>query len=425
MMLVLVVTVLVTAGLPLAQTRTPAERAFDEAVYVERVEGDLNRALEMFRNIAKQFADDPVAVRAQQRLSEAAQSTTTAAAPLPRTVTGRGIYVARFDPKTGRVVGPGMPLAGSSPDGSCAPAWSPDGRAIAFKRPGGPDPDGRQPMAWVVRSLATGTEKTSITSTTSSFAAGACVVAPVWYHDNKTLLNGSFLQRNDRLSRLDVDTMRVTAIDVLQPRDVAQGRPAIALAPNDRSIYMAAHDQEQQRISIAAVDLVSGARTPIWASPMTVDATLPSPLRLALSPDAKRFALVVFNLRNPSSPLDLKRIMGLAFADKFADAGKELDANAQSHLVRVGTDGKDSQLLYSAAEGSSLSRSGLAWTKDGRSILFVIHGPTGPRLMRIPAEGGVPEFTGLTIGNADAMFDLHPDGRIAFFAGSFSIADHR
>jgi hypothetical protein len=40
---------------------------------------------------------------------------------------------------------------------------------------------------------------------------------------------------------------------------------------------------------------------------------------------------------------------------------------------------------------------------------------TGQRLLRISADGGKPEFTGLVIGDIDAVFDLSPDGRTLAF----------
>jgi hypothetical protein len=90
--------------------------------------------------------------------------------------------------------------------------------------------------------------------------------------------------------------------------------------------------------------------------------------------------------------------------------------------IRVNTDGSNSRILYSArgtaAGGSALSRSGLAWTDQGRSILFMDGIDGGQRLLRIPAEGGVPEFTGLVMGNSDIILDVSPDGtRLALSPG--------
>jgi Tol biopolymer transport system component len=111
------------------------------------------------------------------------------------------------------------------------------------------------------------------------------------------------------------------------------------------------------------------------------------PLRLALSPDGRTFALVLTDSR------------------KF-------------HLIRVGVDGAFKEIYTAdATSGFTPSRSGLAWTKDGRSLLFMNEGKSEQRLMRISADGGKPDFTGLTIGSADAILDLSPDGRrIVFFS---------
>lgn len=53
--------------------------------------------------------------------------------------------------------------------------------------------------------------------------------------------------------------------------------------------------------------------------------------------------------------------------------------------------------------------SGLAWTKDGRFVLFPRTSGSGWELMRIAAAGGNPESTGLT-GRRMQFMDLSPDG---------------
>ena len=65
----------------------------------------------------------------------------------------------------------------------------------------------------------------------------------------------------------------------------------------------------------------------------------------------------------------------------------------------------------------------LAWTKDGRSILFA-QGEHDWQLMRIPAAGGQPELAGLTTTGLRHDLALNPDGsRIAFGHGKFSIKE--
>jgi dipeptidyl aminopeptidase/acylaminoacyl peptidase len=167
---------------------------------------------------------------------------------------------------------------------------------------------------------------------------------------------------------------------------IDHGKSAIAISPDDKTFYLTAPDEKEKKISIVSVDLASGGQKQVWMSPTTVDPTTYVPMRLAMSPDGRTLALVL------------------------TEGGK-------SQLVRVGVDGSGYRILYSAegrgAAGSALSRSGLAWTNDGRSILFMDANKTGQRLLQVSADGDKPEFTGLVIRDifSDVIFDLSPDGR--------------
>lgn len=54
------------------------------------------------------------------------------------------------------------------------------------------------------------------------------------------------------------------------------------------------------------------------------------------------------------------------------------------------------------------------WTSDGRAILFAEWREPVSRIMRVPAEGGTPLFTGLEDADLNSI-DPSPDGqRLAF-----------
>jgi Tol biopolymer transport system component len=63
----------------------------------------------------------------------------------------------------------------------------------------------------------------------------------------------------------------------------------------------------------------------------------------------------------------------------------------------------------------AVAREGLAWTPDGRYLLFV----TGDELFRVTAEGGEPQSTGLSAKGL-SLITPHPDGSgVAYTVGQY------
>jgi Tol biopolymer transport system component len=284
-----------------------------------------------------------------------------------------GLYVAPLDPVSGRILAAPVRLSDNKSAGqTCAPTWSPDGKYISFTR----QEKNKRTAEWVIRSVGNGTERSL-----GNRNDGCGVVTGVWFHDN-TVLTQSFVTSGNRgqLRRFDINTGRGRQLDV------PGYNTANAVSLDDKTLYMTVPDPKTKAISIVAVDLASLEPKRVWTAPIPSDRV---PLRLALSPDGLTFALVLG---------DSKKV----------------------HLIRVGVDGSGYRIIYSAEvspNGSTPSQSGLAWTKDGHSILFMDEGKSEQRLMRISADGGKTEFTGLTIGNTDAIFDLNRDGsQIVFYS---------
>jgi hypothetical protein len=87
----------------------------------------------------------------------------------------------------------------------------------------------------------------------------------------------------------------------------------------------------------------------------------------------------------------------------------------QDRVALVGVDGSAYREIY-AFNASSVNNK-LAWTKDGRAVLFAFHAGSQRddwQIMRIAVDGGKPDLTGLAV-KALGTFDLSPDrSRIAF-----------
>jgi Tol biopolymer transport system component len=188
----------------------------------------------------------------------------------------------------------------------------------------------------------------------------------MWLQDGKSILVSAMRRGRRSIYRLNLDTGEFTlAID-------AQARSA-AIARDGTTLY-AWIDQ-----SIRAFDLATGRDRLIFSAPQRPT----SAPKLALSPDGKT----------------------LAFA-YLLDAATQPGRAGMNSLIDV-----DGTGLRELQVGTPIGE--LGWTPDGRAILFHDFPPGSVnKLMRVPVEGGDPEFTGLELGGG---FSLSPDGtRIAF-----------
>lgn len=246
------------------------------------------------------------------------------------------------------------------------PTWSPDGKSIAFKRH---HPGSTNEYDLVVHSLETGDERTYLTSlgTTGNGAA-------TWFHDSKSIMTG--------YKRADGSTAfyRINLASG-ELKELPTPTGPNALAADDRTLYLVRRDPKDSDNlpdRIVAVDLSSGQDKPIL--------TLPGPgaAELRLSPDGPTLVI-----RWPDRKTKTVR------------------------FARVNVDGTGYREIFSMARQDNLGP--VALTKDGRWIIFEESHDDKWRLMRLPVEGGKPEFAGLELETRTQNLDLSPDGsRIAF-----------
>ena len=134
-----------------------------------------------------------------------------------------------------------------------------------------------------------------------------------------------------------------------------------------------------------AVDLASEKETTIFELPGPAE-SLPQPagVGLSLSPDGRTLALVITNART-----------------------------GDAVLITIGVDGTGYREVFGGFKTpGAFDR--LAWTRDGRSLIFTIRSGVSSRVMRIGVNGGQPEFTGLEVDRI-GTWSLSPDGqRLAY-----------
>lgn len=308
------------------------------------------------------------------------------------------VVVATLAAEGGKVSGQPFLLTDDFAGRNRGPAWSPDGRFVAFKRR---SETNRAGYDLVVRALTTGEEKTygnnSLSGSTSR---------PSWFPDGLGLLTAMTDNQNrTSIQRVDLKTGEFSEAVPGDPGFL----PIQALSPDSKTVYIATRDDRKSTGGILGVDLRSGEQKPLFTTPGFVN-------NFALSPDGRT----------------------LAIARSVSHNGRW-----EGRLSLVPSASGPARDLYTSDEfspGEDIFGGGpmIEWIPDGSEILFGA-GAREWRVMRVPASGGPARFTGLvTTGlRHDAAVDPNADPqapRIAFSDGKSSIkeawvleglADHR
>ncbi len=307
---------------------------------------------------------------------------------------GRDLLTVRLDAAGKAVPGSLIQLTHNLTGIDAQPLWSPDGKAVAFKRVlagnvtrtrgslltvplrSGP------PMELVVRTLETGRERTYRMGT-GDFTFG-----------------GLGWIRGDSLMLLAVGPKLLS-----YRLDVAAGQfkevPELPNLPHQTTkdgshTYTLVRDPATNQISVAALDLSTGQERrsvirgfinrPYRANP-------PGGMSFVrLSPDGRRLAVVHRD--------------GMTF-----------------RLSTFAPDGSGYRELTVTKQGVERTRF-LTWSRDSRTIFFpdlagLASSPESQRIMSITVSGGTPQFTGLILRDLtnDDTLDLSPDGTRLVFSG--------
>ena len=275
------------------------------------------------------------------------------------------VKIAEIDPTSGMVVSRPQP---ASPRGNTwAPDWSHDGRYLAYIL-------AREPHRTViVRTLETGEER-EFEVGERTIGLGASLR---WSPDGKSLAVSAFEPgRGESLARIDVQTGRVS---FLMPLPAGVGFPSFEYAPDgSRIFYKKPADPAGGRGPRLVVrDLRSGEETTVVEKQGFFQA--------ALSPDGRRLAM----------------------------AGGE---NRHFIYAVVPATGGEARELLRIDPEKEVPFGGCPWWSPDGSYIYFLKGVRGKtpdewHLWRVPAEGGEPQQTGLTVGRQVGGLRMHPDGR--------------
>ncbi|MCI0423810.1 MAG: hypothetical protein L0312_32125 [Acidobacteria bacterium] len=291
----------------------------------------------------------------------------------------RDIYVATLDPETGKVLAPPARATESFVGTHSRPAWSPDGKSLAYisQREYLPwDPAARHLR---IRSFETGEEREIPTKIRG-------IWSPHWSPDGRALVVYG-VNKQGHVSRYILDLKTLESRTVIEGSNEHQpGNPVWSL--DGKGLFYFARDWTKEKTSLVKLTLDSGHRDILYS----VD-YLPHAIHPALSPDGQKLAFAI---------RDDKKKAG--FVSVIPTTGGEPKA-----LVKLRWD-----LPYDC----------IGWSRDGRYILYgTVEGNRievqTATLWRVPVAGGDPQRLDISMDGLDDL-RIHPDGmRIAFTAGQY------
>jgi Tol biopolymer transport system component len=276
------------------------------------------------------------------------------------------VYLAVLDPEKAKVSIPAKNIAQGFEGANRCPAWSPDGKYLAYISDR--ETDGSQGKALCILSLDTGEYRAVFpqlegVSRISWFADGESVLAISGGIRLVNVKTGSRrLVGYGTICLIDVRTANVRTLFEYDGTGIPRG------TPDGKKILYTINSPQEKVSRIIGYDIASGQKKEIYRHSGMIT-------RMDISPDGKLLA--------------------------FLDA-------ADSSLKIMPVEGGAPRVLHELRLGS------MAWSPDGKHIYFSRYMQRW-ELWRIPSAGGEPvRFDLATKGNM-SNFDIHPDGRRIVF----------
>jgi len=288
--------------------------------------------------------------------------------------------VAKLDLQTGKLLT--KPQAVGQTGADQIPAWSPDGRHLAYCTH---ELDRSQTIR--IQDTATGQER-KLDPNLPRFSWLR------WSPDGKSFLVSNFAKNSPRaIYRINADTGERLTMVQSESSDTLPGEPQ--LSSDGGTLYYVLYHSDSKKASLITRNIESGHEEELFALDVTRDMR---GLTFALSPDGRYLALAT-QVRSSSG------------------------VGADRRISIMPAKGGEPRELWKTEERAT--RPIIAWTPDGQSLLFTKQSPEGGRELWLVPTGDGPArklcsaqemmCQGMMYGAVFSALDVHPDGqRIAF-----------
>jgi Tol biopolymer transport system component len=300
----------------------------------------------------------------------------------------QNIYIADFNPLSSDILGKPEALASRFEGSISGPAWSPDGKHLAYFRYDWDKGGSSGASTIIIRSMKTGDEWELPNKLNQSRAIH-------WFPDGKSLLVSAFRLLKDQDYCLDFYRVDVSNSDTTIILQEANRTLRPGLSPDGKRIFYFCRKKPDET-ALISYDLESQEKKIVYLPGHNPTMRI----SICLSPDGRRMAFVEDNGASP-----------LVFTVKVMEVG----GGNPRDLLSV----KWPELINGARA--------LAWTADGRHLMIIkmIFGsgekPSGSQqvrfkdeLLRIPVEGGSIQKVNLTARVMDSL-SIHPNGSLVAY----------
>jgi Tol biopolymer transport system component len=285
----------------------------------------------------------------------------------------RGIYTAPIDPSTAAITSPGVLVTGEN-EKTWPPSsgWSANGEYIAYVVQRGGDAHAMGQSDVMVRSIKTGNAR-RLSPRMSR------IIKVQWMPDGRALLvQGADDTGHYGLFRMDIGN---ASLKLLLPAKAGRAYPrSTTVSADGKQIFFMTSDSTDLILNVL------DARGKVFALRRFKNAEVSA--GLALSPDGRTVAI----------------------GSRGAMLGK-------SRLTIASLDGGPEREVFRAATGEEISFSGIAWTPDGRHIIFAVgQGANGDvqEIRKFSLEDGNISSTGFRRPALQTL-RISPDGRTLLF----------